>query len=97
MARELHDSRVLLVQERIDMAKTVAELLVDVLAEAGTKRIYGVPGDPLNGITDSIRVRKDLSWIGVRHEEAAEFAAGACRRRSGRPLTQLFRVENDNR
>src|SRR5689334_5315395 len=57
--------------------KTVAELLVDVLAEAGVERIYGVPGDSLNGITDSIRVRQDISWVGVRHEEAAAFAAGA--------------------
>src|SRR2546425_5049862 len=62
----------------MDMArKTVAELLVDVLAEAGVERIYGVPGDSLNGITDSIRVRQDISWVGVRHEEAAAFAAGA--------------------
>jgi pyruvate dehydrogenase (quinone) len=37
------------------MAKKIAELLVDVLAEAGVKRIYGVPGDSLNGVTDSIR------------------------------------------
>jgi len=59
------------------VAKTVAELLVDVLAEAGVERIYGVPGDSLNGITDSIRVRQDISWVGVRHEEAAAFAAGA--------------------
>src|SRR6201987_3508313 len=63
---------------RMDMArKTVAELLVDVLAEAGVERIYGVPGDSLNGITDSLRVRQDIGWIGVRHEEAAAFAAGA--------------------
>jgi pyruvate dehydrogenase (quinone) len=59
------------------MAKTVAELLVDVLAEAGVERVYGVPGDSLNGITDSIRVRQDISWVGVRHEEVAAFAAGA--------------------
>jgi len=57
--------------------KTVAELLVHVLAEAGVERIYGVPGDSLNGITDSLRVRQDISWVGVRHEEAAAFAAGA--------------------
>jgi pyruvate dehydrogenase (quinone) len=57
--------------------KTVAELLVDVLADAGVERIYGVPGDSLNGITDSIRVRQDISWVGVRHEESAAFAAGA--------------------
>src|ERR1700750_2946385 len=57
--------------------KTVAELLVDVLAEAGVERIYGVPGDSLNGITDSMRTRNDIQWIGVRNEEAGAFAAGA--------------------
>src|SRR6201990_2924090 len=57
--------------------KTVAELLVDVLVDAGVERVYGVPGDSLNGITDSIRVRQSISWVGVRHEEAAAFAAGA--------------------
>src|SRR6201993_3567581 len=63
---------------RMDMArKTVAELSVDVLAEAGVESVYGVPGDSLNGITDSIRVRQDISWVGVRHEEAAAFAADA--------------------
>src|SRR5258708_6990464 len=59
------------------MAKKVADLLVDVLAEAGTRRIYGVSGDSLNGITDSIRVRRDIQWVHVRHEETAAFAAGA--------------------
>ena len=59
------------------MAKKVAELLVDVLAEAGVKRIYGVPGDSLNGVTDSIRSTGKLEWIHMRHEETAAFAAGA--------------------
>jgi pyruvate dehydrogenase (quinone) len=59
------------------MTKKVAELLVDVLAEAGVKRIYGVVGDSLNGITDSIRVKKNIDWVHVRHEEAGAFAAGA--------------------
>jgi pyruvate dehydrogenase (quinone) len=59
------------------MAKRVADLLVDVLSGAGVQRIYGVPGDSLNGITDSIRTRENIQWIGVRHEEAAAFAAGA--------------------
>ncbi len=59
------------------MAKRVADLLVDVLLEAKVERIYGVPGDSLNGITDSIRTREEVQWIGVRHEEAAAFAAGA--------------------
>ena len=57
------------------MSKRVADLLVDVLAKAGVQRIYGVPGDSLNGVTDSIRTRENIQWIGVRHEEAAAFAA----------------------
>src|SRR2546426_10936195 len=55
--------------------KTVAELLVETLALAGVKRVYGVAGDSLNGITDSIRVRRDIQWVHVRHEETAAFAA----------------------
>jgi len=59
------------------MAKRVADVLVDVLAEAGVRRIYGISGDSLNGITDSIRATKQLDWIHLRHEETAAFAAGA--------------------
>src|ERR1700693_4927681 len=57
--------------------KKVAELLVDVLAAAGVRQIYGVSGDSMNGITDSIRAKARLRWIHVRHEETAAFAAGA--------------------
>jgi pyruvate dehydrogenase (quinone) len=59
------------------MAKKVADLLVEVLADAGTRRMYGLSGDSLNGITDSIRARRDIQWVHVRHEETAAFAAGA--------------------
>jgi pyruvate dehydrogenase (quinone) len=57
--------------------KRVADLVTEVLAEAGVSRIYGVPGDSLNGITDSLRIRKDIAWVHVRNEEAGAFAAGA--------------------
>ena len=57
--------------------KKVADVLVDVLVDAGVERVYGVAGDSLNGITDSIRTRKQIRWIHVRHEEVAAFAAGA--------------------
>lgn len=60
-----------------EMGKTVAELFVEVLAAAGVERIYGVAGDSLNGVTDSIRRRNGIEWVGVRHEETAAFAAGA--------------------
>src|ERR1700760_4584636 len=59
------------------MAKNVADLLGEVLVEAGVQRIHGVSGDSLNGITDSIRTRNDIEWVHARHEETAAFAAGA--------------------
>src|ERR1700747_1607729 len=60
------------------MAKNkVADVLVEVLEQAGVERIYGVTGDSLNGIADSIRRSKRIKWIHVRHEETAAFAAGA--------------------
>ncbi len=54
----------------------VADVMVEVFAEAGAKRCYGVPGDTLNYFTDAVR-RSDLRWIHVRHEEAGAMAAGA--------------------
>jgi pyruvate dehydrogenase (quinone) len=63
--------------------KTVAHLLVDTLVAAGVKRVYGLAGDSLNGITESIRSRDDIRWIPVRHEETAAFAAGADAHLSG--------------
>src|ERR1017187_4393460 len=66
------------------MAKRIADLFVEVLAGAGVERIYGVAGDSLNGITDSVRVRSGVQWVGVRHEETAAFAAGAEAHLTGR-------------
>src|SRR5262244_4364957 len=57
--------------------QNVADLLIDVLAQAGVTRIYGVPGDSLNGVTDAIRRQNKIQWVHVRHEETAAFAAGA--------------------
>ncbi len=59
------------------MAKTVATQLIEILEQAGVRRIHGVVGDSLNAITEEIRKRKNIEWIHYRHEEAAAFAAGA--------------------
>ena len=59
------------------MTKTVADQFAETLAAAGVKRIYGIVGDSLNGLTDSIRRQGKIEWIHVRHEEVAAFAAGA--------------------
>jgi pyruvate dehydrogenase (quinone) len=57
--------------------KAVADQFVETLAIAGVKRIYGIVGDSLNGLTDAIRRQGKIEWLHVRHEEVAAFAAGA--------------------
>ena len=55
----------------------IADLVVAAIKQAGVKRVYGIAGDSLNALTESIRKDKDIDWIHVRHEEVAAFAAGA--------------------
>lgn len=59
------------------MAHKVADILTEVLHSAGVRRIYGVVGDSLNGMTESLRRRDDIEWVHTRHEETAAFAASA--------------------
>ena len=59
------------------MVKTVADQFVKTLAAAGVKRIYGIVGDSLNGLTDAVRRHGKIEWLHIRHEEVAAFAAGA--------------------
>ena len=63
---------------------TVAELLVEALAEHGVRTVWGVVGDALNPVTDAIRREERIEWVGVRHEEAGAFAAGAQAQLTGR-------------
>lgn len=59
------------------MAKNVAEQLVEMLVEAGVKRVYAVTGDSLNYFNDAVRRNGKIKWIHVRNEEAGAFAAAA--------------------
>ncbi|MEN8704854.1 MAG: thiamine pyrophosphate-binding protein [Nocardioides marinisabuli] len=63
---------------------TVAELIIESVAEHGTTEVWGVVGDALNPVTDAIRREDRLRWMGVRHEEVAAFAAGAQAQLTGR-------------
>ncbi|RAI54677.1 ubiquinone-dependent pyruvate dehydrogenase [Roseicella frigidaeris] len=56
---------------------SVADLIADTLQQVGVRRIYGVVGDSLNGLTDSLQRKGRIDWVHVRHEETAAFAAGA--------------------
>jgi pyruvate dehydrogenase (quinone) len=55
----------------------VAELMIECLEDAGVRCIYGVVGDSLNDVTEALRKRRTITWVPVRHEEVAAFAAGA--------------------
>jgi pyruvate dehydrogenase (quinone) len=56
---------------------TVADHVISALLISGVRRVYGLPGDSLNGFTDAIRRSGEISWEHVRHEETAAFAAAA--------------------
>jgi pyruvate dehydrogenase (quinone) len=60
-----------------NMAKKVADQLVEMLGNAGIKRIYAVTGDSLNEVNDAVRRQGSIQWVHVRHEEAGAYAAGA--------------------
>ncbi|MEU8882015.1 thiamine pyrophosphate-dependent enzyme [Streptomyces hydrogenans] len=65
------------------MPRTVAQVIVDGLADLGVDNVFGVVGDALNPLTDAIRTTDGIDWTGFRHEEAAAFAAGARAQLSG--------------
>ena len=57
------------------MSRTVSEIVVDTLLDAGARRCYGIVGDTINHLTDAMR-RSDFDWVPVRHEEVGALAAG---------------------
>jgi pyruvate dehydrogenase (quinone) len=60
------------------MASTVSDFLIDRLAQWGITRIYGYPGDGINGILGALgRAQERMRFTQVRHEEMAAFMACA--------------------
>jgi pyruvate dehydrogenase (quinone)/pyruvate oxidase len=58
------------------MTTTAGDVLVDTLVHWGVEVIFGIPGDGINGIIESLRKRQDrIRFVQVRHEEAAAFMA----------------------
>jgi pyruvate dehydrogenase (quinone) len=66
------------------MSRTIADHLAQTLAAAGVERIWGVTGDSLNGLSDSLNRMDSIRWMHTRHEEVAAFAAGADAAATGR-------------
>ena len=67
------------------MARTGGDILADTLLEWGVDTVFGLPGDGINGIIESLRTRKDkIRFVQVRHEEAAAFMACGYAKFTGR-------------
>lgn len=66
------------------MKQTVAAYIAKTLEQAGVERIWGVTGDSLNGLSDSLNKMGTIDWMPTRHEEVAAFAAGAEAQLSGK-------------
>jgi pyruvate dehydrogenase (quinone) len=67
------------------MAETAGDALVETLIDCGIDTIFGLPGDGINGIIESLRTRQDrIRFIQVRHEEAAAFMACGYAKFTGR-------------
>lgn len=73
-------------QKEIEMAKTVADALWEMLVSSGVKRCYGIVGDALNPMIDALRRNGSVDFVHVRNEEFGAFAAVAEACLTGQPV-----------
>lgn len=67
------------------MATTAADLLIESIHSWGVEVIFGLPGDGINGLMESLRKAQDkIRFVQVRHEESAAFMACAYAKFTGR-------------
>jgi pyruvate dehydrogenase (quinone)/pyruvate oxidase len=67
------------------MTRNAADVLIETLVDWGVDTVFGLPGDGINGIMESLRTHQDeIRFIQVRHEESAAFAATAYSKFTGR-------------
>src|ERR1700734_2604940 len=69
------------------MSRNVADVMWEMLANAGVKRCYGIVGDALNPVVDALRRNGKIEFVHVRHEEYGVFAAVAEAYLTGNPVT----------
>jgi pyruvate dehydrogenase (quinone) len=67
------------------MAQNAADILIETLLDWGVDTVFGIPGDGVNGIIESLRQKQDeIRFVQVRHEESAAFMACAWAKFTGR-------------
>jgi pyruvate oxidase len=85
---EREDGVYVRVPEQVQVSRTVADVLVETLVAHGVTTVFGMVGHSNLGFADALRraeERGDLTFIGIRHEGAAAFAASAYGKLTGRP------------
>lgn len=63
---------------------TISDALLDILARAGVRDMFGIPGDAINSVVEAVRKQDTIRFIQVRHEETGAFAAAAQAKLTGR-------------
>ena len=67
------------------MSRNASDVLIETLIDWGVDTVFGLPGDGINGIMESLRTHQDkIRFVQVRHEESAAFAATAYSKFTGR-------------
>ena len=67
------------------MSRTAADVLIETLVDWGVDTIFGLPGDGINGLMESLRThQQDIRFVQVRHEESAALAATSYAKFTGR-------------
>ena len=72
--------------------RTATDVIAETMVNWGVKRVFGMVGHSNLGLADAIRRRVidgDVSYIGIRHEGAAAFAASAYGKLTGKPAACL--------
>jgi pyruvate dehydrogenase (quinone) len=63
---------------------TTSDILVETLINWGATHVFGIVGDGINSIIESLRKRQDrIRYVAVRHEEAAAFMASGWAKHTG--------------
>jgi pyruvate oxidase len=69
--------------------RTVTDVMVETMVNWGVRHVFGMVGHSNLGLADALRRRPELTYIGIRHEGAAAFAASAYGKLTGRPAACL--------
>ena len=76
----LHEER----EKEVTLSRTVSDRIVEFLAEMGVRQIFGIPGDTIDSLMESLRIQSSVHFVVMRHEEAGAFAASAQAKLSGK-------------